>query len=89
MYTGVCWFNGHMASIIVDTFADFVAAAAHYTLNMPPSWRAGQGAFNLLCNVRPDLAELLRGSEFDPFHNNNRLPDFYDFVMRHWDDDKP
>lgn len=70
---------------IIDTFSDFVTAAAIYTNGgMPANWRIGQGAFNLLVRVRPDIAEMLRGSDFDPFHNDNRLPLFYDFVMRNW-----
>ncbi len=30
--------------------------------------RYGQAAFNLLCEVRPDLSEKIRGTENDPFY---------------------
>lgn len=74
---------------IVDTFADFVVAVESYVYgDMPDSWRSGQGAFNLLVKIRPDLSEMIRGSEFDPFHSDARLVDFYGYLARHWDDDK-
>lgn len=72
---------------IVETFSHFVRAVAHFTNGeMPETWRQGQGAFNLLVQVRPDLAELIRGSDIDPFNQDSNLTLFYDFVMRHWDD---
>jgi hypothetical protein len=78
-----------MSQRIVDTFSDFVSAISEYDNKRKPAhWRTGQAAFNLLNVVRPDLADMVRGNDFDPFHNDNNLPLFYDFVMRHWDDDK-
>lgn len=74
---------------IVDTFSDFVLAVEDYIFtSAPDSWRAGQSAFNLLCRVRPDLADLIRGSDFDPFYQDGNLPEFYGYLCRHWDDDK-
>ena len=73
---------------IVETFADFVAAAADVAdadRTVGPM-RAGQLVCNLLHKVRPDLRLLIDESDFDPFHDDARLPLFYDFVMRHWDD---
>ena len=37
-------------------------------------WRAGQGLFNAIALVRPDLAEEIRGQNLDPFYNNGRIP---------------
>lgn len=77
---------------IINTFSDFIAAAAEYADTRSSKWRAGQSVFNLLMVVRPDLAFMVTGgqengvSDFDPFHDDTRLPLFYDFVMRHWDD---
>jgi len=72
-------------SIIVDTFEKFVVNVDHYmTTANGLNWRSGQYAFNLLVKVRPDIAELLRGSDFDPFHDDSRLPAFYSFVLRNW-----
>lgn len=73
---------------IVDTFADFVTAAADVADFAKGTQRVGQRAFNLLAQVKPDVSSLLAGSDFDPFYDDARLPLFYDFVMRHWDDDK-
>lgn len=70
---------------MVATFADFVLAVERYIYHdAPDTWRAGQSAFNLLVRVRPDLAELVRGSDFDPFHSDNNLPEFYGFLCRNW-----
>ena len=74
--------------MLVETYADFVTAVAKFTdsyrAEMPITWRVGQGAFNLLVQIRPDIAEMVRGSDYDPFYDNSRLPLFYDFVMRNW-----
>ena len=37
------------------------------------TWRAGQGLFNAILLVRPDIAEEIRGTEMDPFHRNDRI----------------
>lgn len=74
---------------IIDTYGDFVNAVFEHIFEcITPQWRAGQTAFNILVQVRPDIAEMLRGSDYDPFHQDYRLPAFYDFVWRHWGDDK-
>lgn len=52
----------------------------------PPSYRAGQHAFNVLADRRPDLAERIRGSEDDPFYLDERLPRFYAAVALAWED---
>lgn len=71
--------------MLVHTFPQFLRAVASYmdhpaTANM----RVGQKAFNLLDRVRPDLAFMLKESLDNPFHNDEALPGFYDFVCRHW-----
>lgn len=70
--------------ILINTFNEFVVELAKY--QGAASWRAGQRALNFLTIIRPDIADLLRGSDFDPFYDDARLPDFYDFVCRHWDE---
>lgn len=37
------------------------------------NWRAGQGLFNAILLVRPDLAEKIRGTDKDCFHDNKKL----------------
>lgn len=46
--------------------------------------RAGQHAFNVLYQLRPDLAEMVRASSFDPFYVDGRLPTFYEWVAKNW-----
>lgn len=40
-------------------------------------FRAGQAAFNMLYVLRPDLADQIRGTDLDPFYQDERLPAFY------------
>lgn len=43
-------------------------------------WRPGQAAFNVLSSMHPDLAEHVRGTESDPFYDDERLTAFYLWV---------
>lgn len=53
-----------------------------------PRWRYGQALFNTLDNIRPDLSEKVRGTNFDPFHahgeHDPRLVKFGEFLAAHW-----
>lgn len=40
------------------------------------NWRLGQCAFNVLCELRPELAEKVRGGPIDPFYCDHQ-PDGY------------
>ena len=40
-------------------------------------WREGQAAFNALHEIDPDLANEIRGTRLDPFHQDGKLPEFY------------
>ncbi len=51
-------------------------------INRPPTWRKGQAAFNRLHEVGPRWAEHIRGSGLDPFYLDERLPGFFDWVLR-------
>ena len=44
-------------------------------------WRAGQGMFNALELIRPDLADEVRGTELDTFHNNDRIAAFTTAIL--------
>ena len=35
-------------------------------------WRRGQALFNALHGMHPELADLIRGTADDPFHNDSR-----------------
>lgn len=71
---------------IVDTFTEFVVAAADVADADKPrgGQRVGQAVFNLLDKVRPDLALMVNNSDYDPFFDDSRLPLFYDFLFRNW-----
>ncbi len=51
-----------------------------------PHLRIGQVYFNLLDEVRPDLAEKLRGSPHDPFNATEIPIEAEQLVEREWDD---
>lgn len=55
------------------------------TMIPPRSLRRGQWAFNLLYELRPDLARRVVGTPLDPFHNDYRLPTFFGWVGNNWD----
>lgn len=46
--------------------------------------RPGQAAYNVLVDVRPDLSNLIVGTDLDPFYTEQRLYDFYKFVSENW-----
>ena len=54
------------------------------TGNMPDGWRRGQFAFNVLLDYKPIIAESVRGTSFDPFHDDERLPQFFEHVTKCW-----
>ena len=42
--------------------------------------RSGQVAFNELFRTDPEIANLIRGTEFDPFYDDEKLEAFYEKV---------
>jgi hypothetical protein len=47
-----------------------------------PEWRSGQCHFNALMDSHPNLAEMIRGTDLDPFFQDKRLPDFLKWVEK-------
>jgi len=45
-----------------------------------PSWRHGQTAFNVVHDVLPVCANALRAGPADPFHLDERIPEFWEAV---------
>ncbi len=45
-----------------------------------PGWREGQCFFNALHTLRPDLANKIRGTRMDPFHDTTVTVEFFGFV---------
>ena len=57
----------------------------HIIQNRPPSdWRMGQWLFNELYTYRPDIADKIRGTAADPFHNDENIGPFWNTVVREW-----
>jgi hypothetical protein len=60
-----------------DSFNEFLLDYAinfeHHLNSTAPNkrLRAGQVFFNLLAERRPDVADSIRGSEFDPFYHED------------------
>lgn len=48
--------------------------------------RLGQTAYNLLATHRPDLAQMVRGTRFDPFHRDMVIGDFFSHIATNWGD---
>lgn len=49
------------------------------------NWRVGQAYYNVLYELRPDLAEQVdRRPELDPFHDDGHLAAFVAFVQSAW-----
>ena len=46
--------------------------------------RLGQIYFNMLCEVRPKIAEEIRGSMLDPFFKHRITQVVSDFVRERW-----
>lgn len=65
------------------TYSEYVAEVRN-TLDQHPYWRQGQAAFNVLWNIRQDLANQVHTSKLDPFHRDDRLPEFYEWVEENW-----
>lgn len=55
-------------------------------------WRLGQVAFNYLADMRPELAEKIRGSDIDPFYadhlpfGHEKIATFLAHVREDWEE---
>lgn len=51
-----------------------------------PEWRLGQTYFNVLYELRPDIADKIRGqlSTCDCFYNDKLIPNFLDAVKLYY-----
>ncbi len=65
------------------TYEQYLRHCHHATI--PEGWRVGQFFFNVLYDNRPDLAETVRGTELDPFHDDTRISGFLQFVESNWE----
>jgi hypothetical protein len=54
-----------------------------------PSWRLGQAYFNVLADANPALADSIRGSDLDPFYNDDVLPALVVWLQGSWPHQTP
>ena len=47
-------------------------------------WRKGQSMFNALSKVCPLTAEIIRASEYDPYHRDSKLDEFKKKCFELW-----
>lgn len=50
-----------------------------------PEWRYGQLVFNAVHDLRPDIADRLRGGDLDPFYASGKASMFLNAVYDQWD----
>jgi len=62
---------------------EFYKAVRAYGLASPQQ-REGQVLFNVLCALRPDLAEQIRATNLDPFYDDTRMPDTFTWIVQNW-----
>lgn len=66
-----------------NTFSEFLMEVAyHYNANF--DLRFGQAAFNVLYALDEDLANSIRGTDLDPFHDDEKLPEFLERLRSEW-----
>lgn len=75
-----------MSDIDYNEYTRMVNTTLLLQMNEPSSeqWRRGQAYFNVLHDVRPDLARQVRGTIKDPFYDDRRVPKFLAWVCLHW-----
>lgn len=50
------------------------------------SWRRGQAWFNCLVRVKPHLALRIQGTLLDPYNDDDKIDDLYNWLHNHWED---
>lgn len=74
-------------TVAYDDYLEAVVIASSQYSN----WRVGQTAYNVLCTMRPELAEQIRGTGIDPFyadrlpHAHDKIATFLAHVREQWD----
>lgn len=92
MPQGVCRFEQDVGAVTVTALAqtpiedyiDTVSVEIIEGKNRKVDQRAGQWWFNRLQDYRPDLANQLAGSLYDPFHQDKKIDEFLLEVMDLW-----
>lgn len=64
-----------------DQFTDLLGLQVEL-LKYEPYLRYGQAFFNALLRLHPELAEEIRATSIDPFHNNSNIPKAMAYVQQ-------
>lgn len=64
------------APLLLSEVSNLAAAL----LTTHPEWRPGQAAFNAFHRIDPAGADKIRSTAFDPFHVDDRLPNFWQWL---------
>jgi len=65
------------------TYQDFLTHVSDL-IRIHREWRFGQTVFNALYQVRPDLADQIRGTGIDPFYRDDVAKATLHWIERHW-----
>jgi hypothetical protein len=76
--------HGHFVPRDNEGYEAFLTTCA----SCPDDQREGQWAFNVLDKLRPDLSGNVRRSTIDPFHDDDNLGMFHNWVAAAWDSDE-
>lgn len=69
-----------MDQLEVEGFLQELKGLVGKTRKEYPRWRKGQTMFNVLLDLRPDIAERIRSTELDPFHRDEVVPKLLDWL---------
>lgn len=70
-----------------ETFSQYLINVGYtYVSERAFDWRYGQTCFNVLYELDSDLANSIRGTELDPFYNDDIVPEFLARLRDEWDD---
>ena len=51
------------------------------------TWRRGQAWFNCLGRVKPHLGARVCGTLLDPYNDDDKIDDLYNWLHNHWEDE--
>lgn len=55
-------------------------AVAFQLQTQNPSWRKGQALFNAMLITMPGIAEKVRATQYDPFHQDSRIEECIKYI---------
>lgn len=69
------------------SFTEYIETATRYAHDNPHE-RSGQAYFNSLYSYCPVIADAVRATKIDPFHNDVNINSFLEFVNKSLEDVK-